>query len=102
MQFDGDRVIVYHGVVDLRKGAQGLMALVQNPERGTWYLFSNRSRSLVKCVQQDRHGVWLAARRLEQGCFRWLEKAQGASTITLNEAELMCDGQPIKKRFLAH
>jgi hypothetical protein len=26
-----------------------LMALVDDPKPGTWYLFSNRTRSLLKC-----------------------------------------------------
>ena len=38
MLFEGSKVILCHGVVDLRKGAAGLMSLVAEPEPGTWYL----------------------------------------------------------------
>jgi hypothetical protein len=54
MQFDQSKVILFHGVVDLRKGAAGLVALVDDPQPGTWYLFSNHTRSLMKCVRLDR------------------------------------------------
>jgi hypothetical protein len=57
MQFENSKVILFHGVVDLRKGGVGLMALVDNPQPGTWYLFSNRNRSLFKCVRLDRSGI---------------------------------------------
>ena len=82
MHFEGEEVVICHGVVDLRKGAPGLMAMVKHIERGKWYLFSNRSRSLIKGVFVDRQGVWLSTRRLNRGDFRWLEKAEGVSTIT--------------------
>ena len=35
MQFDKSKVVLFHGVVDLRKGAAGLVALVDDPEPGT-------------------------------------------------------------------
>ena len=40
MQFEDSKVILFHGVLDLRKGAAGLLALVDDPEPHTWYLFS--------------------------------------------------------------
>lgn len=70
MYFESEEVIICHGVVDLRKGAPGLLALVKPIERGKWYLFSNRSRSLIKGVLVDKQGVWLSTRRLNQGGFR--------------------------------
>ncbi len=35
MLFEGDKVILCHGVVDLRKGAIGLLSLVPEPEPST-------------------------------------------------------------------
>ena len=99
MHFDGDDIVICHGVVDLRKGAGGLHALVRDPRPGAWYLFSNRSRSLKKAVQMDRRGLWLVTRRLDQGIFRWLEKAEGASTISVRDASMICDGESLKRRF---
>ena len=99
MHFEGEEVVICHGVVDLRKGASGLLALIKDVEPGKWYLFSNRSRSLIKCVFRDRQGVWLSTRRLHQGSFRWLEKADGVSTIPVQDAAALCDGGVIKKQF---
>ena len=48
MQFEDSKVVLFHGVVDLRKGAAGLVALVDDSEPHTWYLFSNRSRTLIE------------------------------------------------------
>ncbi len=98
MLFEGNKVILCHGVVDLRKGAEGLIGLVAEPEPGTWYLFSNRTRRLIKCVRTDRTGIWMASRRLKQGYFHWLERAAGSSVITVSDADTICRGDKIKRR----
>ena len=98
MQFENEKVILCHGVVDLRKGASGLLALVEAPETGVWYMFSNRRRSLIKCVKTDSRGTWVTARRLNQGHFHWIERVAGASSIRAVEASSLCDGHRIKKR----
>ena len=97
MRFEGEKVILCHGVVDLRKGASGLLSLVPEVERGTWYMFANRSRSLIKCVRSDATGSWLASRRLKQGHFHWIERAAGSSAITVEDADAICSGHRIKR-----
>ena len=97
MLFEGDKVILCHGVVDLRKGAAGLLSLVPAPERGTWYLFSNRSRGLIKCVRTDGVGCWVATRRLNRGHFQWIERAAGSTAITVSDADTICMGSRIKR-----
>ena len=82
MQFENSKVILFHGVVDLRNGGAGLMALVDDPQPGTWYLFSNRTRSLLKCVRLDRSGLWMGARRLKQGHYHWVERSRGTSILS--------------------
>jgi len=96
MQFDQSKVILFHGVVDLRKGAAGLVALVEDPKPGTWYLFSNRTRSLMKCVRLDRSGVWMGSRRLKQSHYHWIERSQGTSVLTAKAAEELCAGKKPK------
>lgn len=98
MQFEGEKVILCHGVVDLRKGASGLLSLIPEVERGTWYMFANRSRSLIKCVRCDGTGSWLASRRLRRGHFHWIERAAGSSAITVKDADTICSGHRIKRR----
>ena len=41
-----DRCYVYGGVVDLRKGASGLSALIGQVDEDVLYVFSNRRRNL--------------------------------------------------------
>ena len=96
MQFDKSKVVLFHGVVDLRKGAAGLVALVDDPRPGTWYLFSNRSRSLMKCVRLDRSGVWMGSRRLKQGHYRWVERSRGTSVLSAGAAVERCEGKKPK------
>lgn len=98
MLFEGEKVILCHGVVDLRKGASGLLGLLVKPESGTWYMFSNRRRSLIKCVKHDGRGSWVATRRLGHGHFHWIEKVAGSTAIRVTDAALLCDGQRIKRR----
>ena len=97
MLFEGEKVIVFHGVVDLRKGVAGLLTLLEKPELGTWYLFSNRTRGLIKCLRVDSTGYWLVSRRLIRGHFQWIERATGSSWISAADANLLCSGVRIKR-----
>lgn len=67
------RVELYCECVDLRKGQTGLLGLVESRGKdatdGVLYLFSNRSRSLVKGLYWDRTGYVVIAKRLERGKF---------------------------------
>ena len=99
MLFDGDRVILCHGVVDLRRGAAGLLSLLEEPESGTWYLFSNRKLDLIISVRMDKAGCWMASRRLKRGCFHWIEQAAGSTVIQVCDANSICKGDKIKRRF---
>jgi transposase len=41
------------------------------PAEGEAYVFANRAGTRIKVLACDRHGVWLAVRRLHQGGFVW-------------------------------
>lgn len=99
MLFVGSNVILCHGVFDLRKGASGLLGLLDQPEKDTWYLFSNRRRSLVKCVRMDEQGYWMASRRLKQGHFYWIERVAASTVIKASQAQSICDGAQLKRQF---
>ncbi|WP_082054050.1 IS66 family insertion sequence element accessory protein TnpB [Methyloterricola oryzae] len=58
--------------VDLRKSIDGLALAVAtslgaSPLSGSVYVFFNRGRGKVKLLWWDRHGFWLACKRLEKG-----------------------------------
>ena len=50
------------------------------------YVFANRRATRVKVLVHDGIGVWLAARRLNQGKFVW--PAPGATRMALTDEQL--------------
>lgn len=79
--------------VDMRKGFDGLYGLVrdqlgQDPLSGHLFLFSNRERSRMKALVWDGSGLWVCAKRLEKGRFRWPQATAGNESVTLRAEEL--------------
>jgi transposase len=78
--------------VDMRKGFDGLYGLVrdrlgEDPTSGHLFLFTNRGRSRLKALVWDGSGLWVCAKRLEKGRFRW-PGAQDGRSITMRPEEL--------------
>src|SRR5881628_2347061 len=78
--------------VDMRKGFDGLYGLVrdrlgQDPLSGHLFLFTNRARSRLKVLVWDGSGLWVCAKRLEKGCFRWPD-TENAHSVTMRAEEL--------------
>ena len=76
--------------LDMRSGTESALARVLHvfgaaqPHHA--YLFANRRANRMKVLVHDGFGVWLAARRLNQGKFVW-PKATGG-TLALSRAQL--------------
>ena len=89
---------------DMRKSFNGLAALVtdhlkNDPYRGGLYLFTNRRKNRIKILFWDGSGLWVAAKRLEQGCFSWPKpsrKGQTCMTLTPEALSLLTDGIDLK------
>lgn len=69
------RVFLHTRPVDLRKGFDGLGAIVtdafgQDPLSGHLFLFLNRRRDRVKILWWDRDGLVIFYKRLEAGSFQ--------------------------------
>ena len=91
----GPATKIYLGAqaVDMRKGFEGLFGLVrdhlgQDPLSGHVFLFTNRTRTRLKALVWDGSGLWVCAKRLERGRFRWPE-ATGVNSVTMRPEELM-------------
>ena len=87
------RVFAYAGPVDLRKGFDGLSALVEqelgkDPLSGDLFLFVSRNRIRAKVLMWDGTGLCVYAKRLEQGRFACLWRCREASSLELCRSEL--------------
>jgi len=86
------KIYIAAEAVDMRKGFEGLYGLVrdrlgQDPLSGHLFLFTNRTRTRLKALVWDGSGLWVCAKRLEKGRFRWPE-AGAARSVTMRPEEL--------------
>jgi transposase len=78
--------------VDMRKGFDGLFGLVRDrlgrdPLSGHLFLFTNRARTRLKVLVWDGSGLWVCAKRLEKGRFRW-PTGQNENCMVMRPEEL--------------
>lgn len=91
----GPATKIYLGVdgVDMRKGFDGLYGVVrdqlgQDPLSGHVFLFSNKDRTRLKAIVWDGTGLWVCAKRLEKGRFRWPQAGRQERSVTMRAEEL--------------
>lgn len=87
----GTEIWIAAGVTDLRRGFDGLSAIVQtileqNPFSGHVFVFRGRRGDLIKVLWWDGDGLCLFAKRLERGRFVWPKAENG--TVSLSRAQL--------------
>ena len=97
------RIFACADPVDLRRGFDGLAALVRDvfgddPLSGHLFVFRNRRADRVKILYWERDGFWLLYKRLERGTFRF-PKGGGRSRVEIDGADLMLllDGIDMKE-----
>lgn len=89
LSFTGSlRVFVSLEPCDMRKGFEGLCALVterleEDLRSGALFVFGNRRRTRLKILYFDGTGLWLMTKRLEEGTFSWPKGAEGAPKLRL-------------------
>jgi transposase len=101
------RVFLAVEPVDLRKSFNGLHGVVQDrlhedPCSGALFVFTNRRRNRIKTLYWDGTGMWVAIKRLEQGCFTWPKGiAENEKMELAPEAlALLLDGVDLKQGSL--
>jgi transposase len=107
MRWPGRRVTAYAYAepVDMRKGFDGLSALVteglqRDPVNGDVYIFVSRDRVRAKVLQWDGTGLCIYAKRLERGRFAqlWRDEGDAPLTLTVSELDLFLDGSTMVGR----
>lgn len=104
----GPATRIYLGIdgIDMRKGFDGLYGLVRDqlqldPTSGHLFLFANKQRTRVKVLVWDGSGLWVCAKRLEKGRFRWpaAEKETRCVTMRTEELSMLLNGlDPARSR----
>ena len=87
----GLKVWLVAGATDMRKGFDGLAALIQmqlseDPFSGQIFVFRGRRGDRIKCLWYDGTGLCLLYKRLEHRQFVWPQA--GIGTVTLSPAQL--------------
>ena len=85
------------GVTDLRRGFDGLSALVQtkleqSPFSGHVFVFRGRRGDLIKLLWWDGDGLCLFAKRLERGRFVWPQATDGSVALTRAQLSMLLEG----------
>jgi len=96
------RVYAYSVAVDMRKGYEGLSALVRqklssDPMSGDLYLFINARRKRAKVLLYDGTGMCIYMKRLDKGRFAspWQRGEGGTLKLTLSELSLFLEGSEL-------
>jgi transposase len=93
----GSRVWLAAGVTDLRKGFDGLAALVQvqlaeDPFSGHLFVFRGRAGDRIKVLWWDGDGLCLFTKRLERGRFVWPQATSGTIALTGAQLSMLLEG----------
>lgn len=83
--------------MDLRYGMDRLLGYVRlelahTPSESDAFVFVNRARTRIKMLCCDRHGLWLATRRLHQGGFKWPRDGDATWTLRAEQFAWLCTG----------
>lgn len=93
----GTRVWLAAGATDLRRGFDGLSALVQtqlaaDPFSGHLFVFRGRRGDLLKVLWWDGQGMCLFSKRLERGRFVWPAAPNGSVALTPAQLSMLLEG----------
>jgi transposase len=109
MKWNSRRVQVwaYTSPADLRKGFDGLSAMVReelgrDPLSGDLFLFVSRNRIRAKVLHWDGTGLCLYAKRLEKGRFAclWPAVDDDAVRLTTTELSLFLEGSNLVGKIM--
>lgn len=91
------RVWIVAGHTDMRKGFDGLAAMVQtalaaNPFCGHVFVFRGKRGDILKVLWFDGQGLMLLAKRLERGRFVWPQATSASVSLTSAQLSMLLEG----------
>lgn len=95
------RIIIACGKTDLRRGIDGLVAIVQEQfemdpgEKDVLFLFCGTKSDRIKGIVFEGDGYLLLYKRLTSGHFRWPRNKQEAMRITQEQFDWLMKGMTI-------
>lgn len=101
----GIRIYLAIQPVDMRKQFNGLWAAAQeqlgeDPKSGAVFGFINKERTRLKLLYWDGTGVWVLAKRLEQGRFSWPASGEKKLSLAPEALALLLGGIDLKRGTL--
>ena len=98
-EFSGE-VYIALGYTDLRRGIDGLAAIVQerfdlDPFTNTLFLFCGRRKDRIKGLLWEGDGFLLLYKRLEAGSFQWPRTGEEARQLTPQQYRWLMEGLSI-------
>ena len=95
-------VYVVTGYSDLRKGIDGLAAIVQgvlkqDPFSKSLFLFCGRRRDRIKGLLWEGDSFLLLYKRLDNGAFRWPRNETEARLLTEQEVRWLMEGLELEQ-----
>jgi transposase len=93
----GVRIWLVAGLTDMRRGLDGLSALVQTQLSkdvlsGQMFIFRGRRGDRVKILWADPEGMCLFYRRLNRGKFTWTHASDGVVLLTPAQLSALLEG----------
>lgn len=95
----GMRIWLACGITDMRKGFDGLAAIMQlqlqlaeDPFSGQLFVFRGRRGDRVKLLWWDGDGLCLFAKRLERGRFVWPHATSGSVHLSAAQLSMLLEG----------
>jgi transposase len=93
----GTQIWLVAGVTDMRRGFDGLAAIVQaklasNPYGGHVFVFRGRRGDRIKVLWWDGDGLCLLCKRLERGHFVWPQAESGSVHLSAAQLSMLLEG----------
>ncbi len=102
------KVYLATGYTDLRRGIDGLAAIIRfqfelDPyDKNTLFLFCGKRATRIKGLLWEGDGFLLLYKRLDNGAFRWPRKTSDALEITPEQYQLLMQGLEVIAKHPIH